>query len=349
MYWKRMGKILLALVALGLFILGIKLMQMGAFVFVPFLREHFKVEVITNALGFGWGASYMLLSGSPVAAMAIAFFGAGQIDEEATFAMIMGSRFGAAFVALFIGFFYFFLYRKMIRELRIGLLALLVTFCTYLPALILGIAVLKIGIIDSLVVHQPAEFFSFFTNGPIEKIEKLVKILFPYWGWFLIGLAFLITSFKLLDLSLPSITAENYKEVKGFRQYFYHKWSMLGLGVILTMITMSVSITFSLLVPLQHRRLIQARHAIPFILGANISTFIDTLFAAFLVNRPGSAMLVLLEIVLVSIVTLFFLLVYEPFESMMLRTLNWITARPWHLMLVVAFLILIPVILILIH
>jgi Na+/phosphate symporter len=349
MNWKHLGKVILSLIAFIFFVLGILLMQMGSFAFVPFLREHLEVEATANALGFGWIASYILLSGSPVAAMAVTFFASGQIGEGAAFAMIMGSRIGAAFIVLFIGFFYYFWYREMMRELRVGFLALMITLLTYLPALILGFVILKTGFFfESVAFHLPdSGIFSFLLSGTTEKVEEIAQNFLPSWGWFLVGLAFLMLCFKLFDLSLPSIDPRREKEVKGIRRYILRKWPMFGLGMVLTMISMSVSITLSLLIPLHHRRLIQSRHAIPFILGANISTFLDTLLAALFVDRPETVVIVLLGIASVSIVTLILLFIYTPFEETMINTLTWVTGRPRNLLLVISALFLIPLVLIL--
>ena len=47
-------------------------------------------------VGFGWLGSYAVLSGSPVAAIALSLFSKGVLSDTETFAMINGSRMGAS-------------------------------------------------------------------------------------------------------------------------------------------------------------------------------------------------------------------------------------------------------------
>ena len=126
--WDKVG---LFIVSLFLFVLAINLMKEGARELAPLVRDVFAVDSPANALGFGWLFAYLVMSGSPVAASALAFFSAGVINQIETFAMITGSRFGASFIVLFIGFIYVLRGRDRSQGLSMGLLSLLVTFSTY--------------------------------------------------------------------------------------------------------------------------------------------------------------------------------------------------------------------------
>jgi hypothetical protein len=68
-----------------------------------------------------------VLSGSPVAATALSFHDAGLLDTSQTFAMIAGSRLGAAFIVLVVGFVHLLRGRQRMLSLGAGLLSLLVT------------------------------------------------------------------------------------------------------------------------------------------------------------------------------------------------------------------------------
>ena len=81
------------------------------------------------------------------------------------------------------------------------------------------------------------------------------------------------------------------------------------------MISMSVSVSLSILVPLSHRGFVRRENVIPYIMGANITTFIDTLLAAVLLDNPQAFTVVLVEMVSITIVSAFILLlVYRPYE-----------------------------------
>ena len=56
----------------------------------------------------------------------------------------------------------------------------------------------------------------------------------------------------------------------------YRPWFMFAVGLGVTVLTLSVSVSLSLLVPLAARGYIRRENVVPYILGANITTFVDT-------------------------------------------------------------------------
>ena len=59
----------------------------------------------------------------------------------------------------------------------------------------------------------------------------------------------------------------------------YRPLVTFALGLAVTTLTMSVSVSLSVLVPLSARGYIRRENVIPYIMGANITTFVDTLVA----------------------------------------------------------------------
>lgn len=96
-----------------------------------------------SGLGFGWLGSYLVLSGSPIAAVALTFFDVGAISAPTAFTMIVGSRLGASIVVLLIGLVYILRGFEQRTSLLTGILALLVTATIYVPAAPLGLAMLN--------------------------------------------------------------------------------------------------------------------------------------------------------------------------------------------------------------
>jgi Na+/phosphate symporter len=93
---------------------------------------------------------------------------------------------------------------------------------------------------------------------------------------------------------------------------------LLGAGI--TTVTMSVSVSLSLLVPLSARGYIRRENVIPYIMGANITTFVDTLVAALLISKPEAFTVVLVLMISVAVVSLFILvLIYPYYERAILR------------------------------
>lgn len=338
--WK---KVLFALAGLALFVAALELMQAGARTFAPVMKERFDVETPVGAFGFGWCAAYVLLSGSPVAATAVTFFDAGQIDEAATFAMITGSRFGAAFIVLLLGFFYVLYRRESTHDLRVGLLALIVTAAIYLPAFGLGWAVLDVVGAEGLS-GLTAGLGDALDGSPIERVEEEVARRLPSWGVFLAGLVLILASFKLIDLGLPSMDAGDGDGPGRLRRYADNRWAMFGLGALLTLVTLSVSVSLGLLIPLHDRRMIHARQVVPYIMGANITTFVDTLLAALTMERNGALGIVVVEMGAVTVVSVLVLVFfYGPFERGALAAVDRVTATRASLAAFVAVLVLVPV------
>src|SRR5262245_48434457 len=84
--WLR--KLFAAVVGLFLFILALQLLKKGASESGKPLLALLNVRNPANALGFGWLCAYIMLSGSPVAAIAISFFASGVLTATGTFMMI---------------------------------------------------------------------------------------------------------------------------------------------------------------------------------------------------------------------------------------------------------------------
>src|SRR5690606_128583 len=110
----------------------------------------------------------------------------------------------------------------------------------------------------------------------------------------------------------------------------YRPLVMFGVGALFTSITLSVSVSLTLLVPLTSRGFVRRENIVPYIMGANITTFIDTLVASLLLNSPRAFTIVFVE---VASVTLFSLLIlatnYTLYQRTMNRMLQWILKDNW--------------------
>jgi hypothetical protein len=102
----------------------------------------------------------------------------------------------------------------------------------------------------------------------------------------------------------------------------------------------------SILVPLSQRGFVRRENVIPYILGANITTFVDTLLAAVLLNNPEAFTVVLIEMLSISIVSFLILaLFYDYFQEKMLDLVNGITANNRNLAIFMSVILIVPVIL----
>jgi len=346
--WRKVGIFVLSLF---LFILAIQLLKSGAKVLVPFIREGLAVKNAWNALGFGWLFAYLVLSGSPVAAMALTFFDAGAIDRLGTFAMIAGSRFGASSIVLGLGFVYAMRGHERRVSVAMGLLSFLVTYTIYLPALGVGYWLLQSGVLDWL--HPTAAksgllslmdlIFNPLVNLASGTFAAVLPKTWAQVGVFGLGFGALWYSLNLIDQSLPTMRLKE-GAFGGMARLLYRPLVTFALGAGITSLTMSVSVSLSLLVPLSARGYIRRENVIPYIMGANITTFVDTLVASLLISNPGAFVVVLVEMVSVAVVSLaILLLAYRPYERAVLRVVEVIGKSKRNLVLFLFVIVTIPV------
>ena len=341
------GKIALFLISLFFFILAITFMKNGARSLAPLVRDTFTVTNPVNSLGFGWIFAYLVMSGSPVAAAALTFLDAGIITNLGTFTMITGSRLGANFIVLFIGLVYVLRGRNWATSLGMGLLSLVVTGTTYLAGLIIGVLLLGSGILEPFQMRSGTLLTSFL-EAVFENISARVASIVPGWGVFLLGLGLIIVSFNLFDRCLPKMTLKE-SQMGRLATLVFRPGVMFLLGALITLISMSVSVSLSILVPLNDRGFIRRENVIPYIMGANITTFVDTLLASVLINNSSAFTVVLAEMTSITIVSIIILLtLYHRYERLMLAFVNWITSNNRHLTYFLAIIILTPILLLLI-
>ncbi len=341
------GKIGLFIVSLFLFILAITLMKDGSRGLAPLVRDLFSVTNPANSLGFGWLFAYAVMSGSPVAAAALTFFDAGVIDAIGTFTMITGSRLGASFIVLFVGLIYVLRGRNWATSLGMGLLSLTVTGSTYLISLVIGILLLSSGVLAPFQL-QSGLLLGSMIERTFGAIAAQIALLIPGWGIFLVGLGIIVLSFNLFDRCLPEMSIKE-SQVGRIAVFVYRPWVMFLLGSLVTLISLSVSVSLALLVPLSDRGFVRRENVIPYIMGANITTFIDTLFATLLLDNPESFTIVLASMISITIVSMVILFVmYHRYERAMLAFISWVTVNNRHLYFFLAAIVIIPIILMLV-
>lgn len=195
-----------ALIGLLLFVLALELLKCGAAGYGKLLVEQLNITSLASVLGFGWLLAYIFLSGSPVAAIAVAFFASGTIDGLQTFTMITGSRLGASFIVLFVGFLYHLRGHRRAASVAIGVLAFLTTASIYLPALVLGYWLLQsqlIGVITA-TVNSPLNSV---IDIIVDPIVAFIVHISPDWSLLIIGALILLSAFSLLDRAIPMYLA----------------------------------------------------------------------------------------------------------------------------------------------
>ncbi len=321
----RWHQVALFIASLLLFVLALELMRNGARGLTPLINNLLRINNPVNGLGFGWLFAYVVMSGSPAAAASLTFFDAGLIDQASAYAMITGSRMGAFLLILVVGFVYMLRGGERVASLVTGLLSLTITASVYLAALPLGYILMTSRWLDDLIPLKP--------NGPVVSVVNLalgppvqfISGFLPSWAVFLVGLGIITASFNLFDKTLPR---PNLREsaFSGVARILYRPMVTFTLGLAVTMITMSVSVSLGLLVPLSARGYIRRENLVPYIMGCNITTFVDTLVAGLLLGNPHAAVVVLAQMISVLIVSIVILvLFFGPYERGVLRLALWLS------------------------
>lgn len=292
---------------LGLFVTALGLMKSGAAALAPALEGSVFTDNAWSTLGLGWLGACIVLSGSPVAASALTLFDGGTIDRAQSFTMLTGSRLGAAFVVLVVGAVYALRPKAgsgRRAPISIGVLSLLVTIVIYVPASIVGYVLLDRGTLDGLNIGTSPSVTSV-TDTLFGWAVDLARGALPDWMLFPLGLGVLLVGFWLIDKVMPAVTEEQMEHRP--HAWYARKWPMFALGCGVCLLTLSVSVALTVLVPLVAKGYLRRANTLPYIAGANITTLADTLVAAILLGNQDAVRVVAAVTVVVAVFTLFVL------------------------------------------
>jgi solute carrier family 34 (sodium-dependent phosphate cotransporter) len=259
--------------------------------------------------------------------------------------MLSGSRLGASFIVLLVGFLYAVKSKNRRESTGMGVLALSLTAVVYVPGMLVGYGILKSGVLSGVHWTASAEVQSVIDRvwGPL---MSLAQDNVPGWLLFPIGLGVILVSFKFLDRVLPQLDGD--RTVGTRAQWLKRPWPMFALGCLAALLTLSVSVAITVMVPLAAKGYIDRREAMPYIMGANMTTLADTLVAAMILGRPEGVQVVLAQAVAVGIVTAIYLLFFYRFLQRAVMALdNWVVGTRRRMLLFVSGLFVLPAVLML--
>jgi len=227
------------------------------------------------------------------------------------------------------------------NSIGMGVLALSMTAIVYVPGMFLAYTLLKSGMLDGVHWQASSEI-----NGVIDAVwgplVGLADQVLPAGLLLVLGLGVILGSFKLLDMVLPSLDGN--RQTGTPKHWLRKPWPMFFLGMLAALLTLSVSVALTVLVPLASKGYIRRDEAIPYIAGANITTLADTLVAAMILGNPVGVQVVLAEAIGVAVVTLLLLtFLYRPMQRAVMALDEWIVATTPRLVAFVAALFLMPV------
>ncbi len=105
-----------------------------------------------------------------------------------------------------------------------------------------------------------------------------------------------------------------------------------------------MSVALTVLVPLASKGLVKRHEALPYIMGANITTLADTLVVAMLQPTPEAAQIVMAEAIGVSIISIGILLFfYNPVKRGVIALDDWLVQSNARLASFIGILFLLPI------
>lgn len=326
--------------AVVLFLLAIQLLKSAIGAVGPALRDGLPAVVTgdISALGASWLAAYGLLNGSVVAAVAVALYDATAITLSQLLFMVFGSRFGAAGIVLLVGLFDFLAHRTQTvrRASELGLMSFLVTYTIGLPALAMGYAwFYGVGPLRVGGSAQPLQVPHLVRQAG----DWLVGTAGPLLG-FLAGVVLLMTSLKLFDRVFAAFDMEAARGYYG-RVLRQRGWAFL-VGVGVTALTTSIAFSLGVLVPMYNRGHVKPREAVPYILGANIGTLVDTVLVALFFPSSGGIGVVLLVVAATAGATLPALVLFGPYYAAIRTLLDRLQTSRWAFGMFLALLVVLP-------
>jgi len=293
-----------AFVSLLLFLFAVQLLGASTAAAAAPLERFFRRYVAGSgqALGASWLATYVLTNGSVVAALSVSLFKTGILTASQLFLMLAGSRLGGAAIVLLIGALDYFQKRRysFSEATELGVLTFLLSHSIYVPATVLGYLLLPrlqtgFGDISTRIElsFAPLAVFNPVTGAIVDTVGVGLALV--------MAILVLFGSLTLFDRVLKRINTEWLR--KRFFRRFQHKWTSFGLGILITGATTSVAFSLGVIVPLYNRNYIKRQEIVPYVLGANIGTFLDTIVIAVLLESPPGVAIVLSLVALGTIIT----------------------------------------------
>ena len=280
---------------LYLFILAIQLIKKASGLIAPDAKQFiFSNLDPIKAIAVGWFSTSVAQSSGAVSSIAVTFVGNNIIDLPTAVYILIGASMGTTITALIISL---ITVSKKKSDFRHGFeialcysiysffLVFIVFFLEYFFALFsrssLYLAKLFEGNFSFLKVPDVVDIATSPLVKPVIGFDNVLMI-------FVIAFIILIFALKFISRAIIEVLGGEIKAKNFINRHFDSPLRAYLLGVILTAVVFSSSITISLLVPLAVSGLIGLRRSIPFILGADLGTFTDTFLVSLIVGETNA-------------------------------------------------------------
>ena len=315
-----------------LFILSIEIIKKTSMLLAPSINNLISTSLTPlKAICTGWFTTAILQSSGAVTIIAATFAGNNLLSLPTAIYIIIGTILGSAITALIIPF---AVHTKKSRDFRHGfeiglcfaIYSVILIIITFILEYFFGI-VSKTSFYLANLVQDKGCFLKIpdligSITSPIIDILKLNNLIV-----LLIGFAILILSLNFLGKIIIKCLGGEKQAKKVLNKYFDSKYKSLLIGIILTAIVFSSSITIGLLIPLIIARLITLKKAVPFIVGARLGTSADVVLASLIINQPA-ALATAIAYLMIGIVGM---LIFIPNTNFLFRVTKHISKKTIHI------------------
>lgn len=283
------------------------------------------------------------MSWSPIAWAFISLWETIHIGITNLAAIIMGTRGGINSFLLITGLLMLFKWKSLRRSLGITVIQFFVTLSVTLFAAIFLFPLLKMNFTTQLA-HFVSNWFIF--NSALEKlispIANIIKTNISQSFFIVIlGLFFMIGGLFLFDKSFSFLKEKENKEI--LKKFESPKTAFLS-GFIITALTMSLSISVTILLPLYIRKLIDRKLLIAYILWANISTLFDTLFLWVITKSTIGIQVIISFLIAVTFSVWIYLLFFKLYRKTIEKMTDNILKNKYRFLVFTIIIMLIPII-----
>jgi len=310
-------RVFMVCISLTVLLVGLDLLKRSIIsgINIEFFKDFFAYPVKSFFLSYLM--TEVTMSGSPIAWAFISLGDVLSINQNNLVAIIMWTRGGINSFLLITGILMLIKWKSLKRALWISVIQFFVTLSSTLISAIFVFHILKLDFMETLsqkvldwfilssVFDVVVKFFS-------DKIIFVVSNNIITWIW---GILLLVGGLFLFDRSFSFIA--HWKDRKILKKIANEKNSFIA-GFILTALTMSLSVSVAIMMPLYVRKAINKKMLIAYILGANVSTLFDTLFL-WIMSQSAIGIKVILSFIIsiaISVAILFALFKYYQ---------NWIS------------------------
>lgn len=297
-YLLTIGKIILLIALVYLFLVSIKLMGNGLKLLGLEMTKNIIATTSNAFIGLFIGilVTSIVQSSSTTTSITVGLVGSGLMSLEQAIPIVMGANIGTSVTNLLVSLSHIRVRAEFQRAYQTAVVHDIFNFLSVIVLLPLEI--------NFKIISRSAAFLAqmFANSGGLHFVSPLKVIVSPAVhllesilaenGWVILAVSMFILFFALRNIVVVMKSLVLHR-LSSFFDKFIFRTPLLGLfvGMVFTAIVQSSSVTTSLIVPLAGAGLVTLEQVFPYTLGANIGTTITALLAS-LVTQNQTAVAV---------------------------------------------------------